>query len=158
MTTPINTNVISNAHRKVIHYLLDIFDVNKIEYQFTGGFAGNLFGSLWKLQDIDIETDLKTLYKIQELLMQFVVLETHRYEDEEFQIWLLQLEIENVIIDINAVEDFIIKPDFKIETDIQNFIMKCFDRRIVKVQPLKDIIEYKKKLNRIEDLKELLSL
>jgi len=158
MKYEIDGNIISNAHRKVIHQLVDFFEKQNLLYQFTGGFSSNLFGSVWKLQDIDIETDLKSLYKIQEALKPYVIKEIHRYSDEEFQIWLLQLQVENIKIDINAVEDFIIKPNLKIETKIENAILVLFDNRLVRTQSLEDIIKYKKLLNRHKDLEELTKL
>lgn len=158
MENTIDYTIISESHRKVIHRLLDYFERHRIEYQFTGGLAGNLFGSLWKLQDIDIEVHLENLYTIEKAFKPFIVNTVHRYSDDEFEIWLLQLNIENIDIDINAVEDFIIKPNIEIETYIENAVNIQFENRVVKVQPLQDIIAYKKLLGRDKDLQELTQL
>lgn len=158
MNNPIDDEIISENHRKAIHILLDYLEQQSIEYQFTGGLAGNLFGSRWKLHDIDIEVHLESLYTIEKGFQPFVINSVHRYSDEEFEIWLLQLRIENIDVDINAVEDFIIKPAIKIETNIENAMDLLFENRPVKVQPLEDIIAYKKLLGRDKDVQELIDL
>lgn len=88
----------------------------------------------------------------------YVTLKTSRYIDNEFNIWLLRLKVNGIEIDINAVEDFYINENIKIETNLENAIDKVFVGKKVKVQPLKEIINYKTILNRQNDLKDLLKL
>lgn len=158
MTAETDRKIISAAHSRVIHLLVDYFESNTILYRFTGGFSGNLFGSRWKLQDLDIEVTLESLYELQKSFKNFITKPIHRYVDEEFEIWLLQLKIYGVDIDINAIEDFYIKPDFKIESDIENSVNAVFENRIIRTQSLEDIITYKTLLKRNNDLKELNNL
>jgi len=150
--------IISNKQEQLILQFIYYFDNNNIKYQITGGLAGNLYGSLWHLHDIDFETSLSNLAIIENDFADYVTLKTSRYIDNEFNIWLLRLEINGIEIDINAVEDFYLNENIKIETNLENAIDKVFIGEKVKVQPLKDIINYKKILNRQNDLKDLLKL
>lgn len=158
MKKNIGKNIVSEKQKRVIHLLVDYFEKHNIKYHFTGGLAGNLFGSLWKLQDIDVEVEIKNLYKIENDFNNFILKSVHKYIDDEFEIWLLQLKIDDVEVDINAIEDFLIKPSFKVETKIENAVEIFFENRTVKTQPLEDIISYKKLLKRDRDLEELTKL
>ncbi len=156
MLEKISKNIVSENQSSVILMLVDFFECYGIDYQFTGGFSANLFGSQWKLKDIDIETNLKSLYIIQREFQRQIVNPIQRYVDDEFDIWLLQLRINNIDIDINAIEDFYIKPNFKIETKLEDCVYISFRGKIIRTQHLKNIIEYKQILNRHNDLKELM--
>lgn len=150
--------LISKAQQELILQFADYFDNKSIKYQITGGLAGNFYGSLWKLHDIDFETSLSNLAIIENDFADYVTLKTSRYIDNEFNIWLLRLKVNRIEIDINAVEDFYINENIKIETNLENAIDKVFVGKKVKVQPLKEIINYKTILNRQNDLKDLLKL
>jgi hypothetical protein len=89
---------------------------------------------------------------------QFVTIKTSRYLDEEFSIWLLRLKVNDLEIDSNAIEDFYLNGNTKIETNLEKATDKVFFGRKVKVQPLEDIINYKKILNRQADLNDLMKL
>lgn len=154
----IASNIITNKKLKVIFRIIDFCHKKNIPYQITGGLAGNLYGSKWRLHDIDLETNLEYLYSIEKEFLKQVIQSTKRYKDNEFNIWLLQLNFNGVVIDINAIEDFYIGKGIKIETNLDNAIeMDFFDRK-VKVQPLEDLIYYKKILKREADLNDLLKL
>lgn len=144
--------------QELILQFIDYFNNKNIKYQITGGLAGNLYGSLWNLQDIDFETNFNNLAIIENDFIDYITVKTSRYIDNEFNIWLLRLNIDGIEIDINAVEDFYIKNNIKIETNLENAIDKVFMGKKVKVQPLKDIIYYKTILNRKNDLEDLLKL
>lgn len=149
---------ITKKQEEVFLQFIEYFDGNHIKYQITGGLAGNLYGSIWKLHDLDFETTLKNLAIIENDFAHFVIVKTSRYIDDEFNIWLLRLNINGIEIDINAVEDFYINENIKIETNLENAVDKVFIGKKVKVQPLKDIICYKKILNRKIDLNDLSKL
>lgn len=148
---------ISINQQEVILQFIDYFNNKNIKYQITGGLAGNLYGSSWNLQDIDFETNFNNLAIIENDFTDYVTVKTSRYIDNEFNIWLLRLNIDGIEIDINAVEDFYIN-NIKIETNLENAIDKVFMGKKVKVQSLKDIIDYKTILNRKNDLEDLLKL
>ncbi|MFY7666790.1 nucleotidyltransferase [Flavobacterium sp.] len=154
----ISANIITNEKLEVVFRMIDFFQDRKIPYQITGGLAGNLYGSAWKLHDIDLETHLEYLPEIEEAFYDHIALPTKIYQDEEFSIWLLQLNFNGVTVDINAVEDFYIADSIKIETNLDEAREMTFFGRKVKVQPLKDLIAYKKILKREVDVRDLSKL
>jgi hypothetical protein len=149
---------ISKKQEELVVQFIDYFESNNIKYQLTGGLAGNLYGSKWRLHDIDFETSFSNLAIIESHFAQFVTIKTSRYLDEEFSIWLLRLKVNDLEIDINEIEDFYLNGNIKIETNVEKATDKVFFGRKVKVQPLEDIINYKKILNRQADLNDLMKL
>ncbi len=133
-----------------------------IRYQITGGLAGNIYGSLWKLHDIDLEMSLRDVYAIEKDYRDYVRVPTTRYVDEEFDMWLLQLEIDGVSIDINAIEDcfILVPPDrqpYHIETSLNKALTYHIHDLPIVVQPLSALIHYKILLQRHDDVRDLLS-
>jgi hypothetical protein len=158
MRSDIGVDIVPVSHRKAIHFLLDYLEQNDLEYQVTGGLAGNLYGSTWPLVDIDLEVHLNDLYKIEKDLYPYVSKHLHRYVDTEFNIWLLELKIEGIPVDINAIEDFFLNNGTIVEPDLQKSNKIQFDNRTVNVQPLQEIIFYKQLIGRTRDLEELTGL
>lgn len=154
----ISADIITTEKLEIVLRMVDFFQNRKIPYQITGGLAGNLYGSAWKLHDIDLETHLEHLPEIEEAFYDHIASPTKIYQDEEFSIWLLQLNFNGVMVDINAVEDFFLAGTNKIETNLDDAVEMNFFGRKVKVQPLKDLIAYKKILKREVDVRDLSQL
>ena len=45
---------LTTSQVRALRRLTDILDQARADYQFTGGFAGNLHGSRWPLHDLDL--------------------------------------------------------------------------------------------------------
>lgn len=142
----------------VLFRLVEYFNINNISYQVTGGLAGNLYGSLWPLHDIDIELNLDNLYTVEKQFSAFVVQPVARYVDEEFDIWLLKLVVESVEVDINAVEDFCLRPYGPVTANLADATEIQLQGRTINVQPLDGLIAYKQLLRRDKDVADLLRL
>ncbi|MFN7115942.1 MAG: nucleotidyltransferase domain-containing protein [Saprospiraceae bacterium] len=151
--------IITQQQYLLINQWIDYFTDQQMPYQATGGLAGNLHGSKWRLHDLDFETNLAQLYKIEQDFSAYVTRPVHRYQDEEFDIWLLQLKMEAIEVDINAVEAFYVfngqGEKILIISDLAQAEALLFDARRIRVQPLKDLIHYKKILQRNADVMEL---
>lgn len=153
--------IISNNHWETIKFLVSVFDKNLIEYQFTGGFAGNVYGSTWPLHDVDVEVVQKDIQLLADRLKDYTIRPFAQFVDEEFDLMLLTLKINDIEVDINQVEDaFIFANGIKtpLNTDISRRNKIFFLGLELYVQPLSDLIQYKKFLGRQADVNELIKL
>jgi hypothetical protein len=156
-----SSEIISNNHWEALKFIVSIFDKYSIEYQFTGGLAGNVHGSTWPLHDIDVEVTQKDIQFVADILKDYTIRPLSRFVDEEFDLLLLTLRLNDVEIDINQVEDAFIFTNGRkktLDTDISRKNKRCFLGLEIYVQPLSDIIKYKKLLGRQADVSELMKL
>ncbi len=143
-----------------LRLLVATFDRAGIPYQVTGGLAGNFHGSSWPLHDIDLEVD-SPLSRLADLFLPHLTFGPARYEDEEFSLDLLSLEINGISIDINSIHNvqvFTPTGPVPIHTDLSLAIPFPLDNFTVRVQPLDALIHYKQLLNREADVLDLRSL
>jgi hypothetical protein len=142
----------------VICQLVHKLGANGINYQITGGLAGNIHGSSWPLQDIDIDVAAADMHRVTELFAANVVQPLDNYVDEEFDLQLLQLEVGGVRVDISQAEEgYGITPEGRqpMLTDLSRRTKTSLWGLELYVQPLEDIILYKSLIGRSEDLQEL---
>jgi hypothetical protein len=154
-------NIISENHLKTLNLLIATFDRHNIPYQVTGGLAGNIYGSKWRLHDIDIEVSQTDMAKVAELFREYIVRPLFRLVDEEFDLMLLGLCINNIEVEINQSEDAFIFSDgvrIKLDTDLSKAKKIRFLGLDILVQPLDDIIKYKQLLKRNNDVSDLINL
>src|SRR6478672_1179653 len=85
--------------------LVGLLDEAGACYQFTGGFAGNLYGSRWPLHDLDVDVAREDLPRLAELLQPYTTRPLGPFVDSEFELQLLRVEIEGVPVDISQAED-----------------------------------------------------
>jgi hypothetical protein len=146
---------------ETLKVLSDFFTHEGIVYHVTGGLAGNIYGSNWKLSDIDLEVHLSDLSRVEKCFSAHVKRPIARYVDDEFDIWLLQLCLNGIVIDINAVEDFYVFTNgerIKIETTFNSSMLLEYHDLKLSVQSLEEIIAYKRILNRRADVDDLSTL
>lgn len=144
------------ALTRIIHTL----NHHAVPYQITGALAGNLHGSRWPLQDIDIEVDAD-LARLAEWFPDCLVWGPGRYVDDEFSLDLLQLNIAGIPVDINSIHEVYLRPassPVRFPTDLSRALDAEIAGLRVKVQPLEDLIHYKRLLQRSEDLADLENL
>jgi hypothetical protein len=153
--------VISDNHIKALKLIISIFHEHNITYRVTGGLAGNLYGSQWQLQDIDIEVAQRDINKIVELFQEYIVIHLMRLVDDEFDLLMLTLEVHGVDVEINQAEDaFVFSEDatVRLNHDLSNYNTVAFEGLEIRVQPLDQIINYKELLGRENDLYDLRQL
>lgn len=153
--------ILSENHFQTLKLIVGQFQREQIVYQITGGLAGNIYGSQWPLHDIDIEVQQKDLETVAKLFSDFIIRPLDRFIDEEFDLMLLTLRINQVEVDINQVEDsFVFSQGVRVKLDTDLSKANCIDflGLEVWVQPLEDVIAYKKLLNRQADLLDLIEL
>jgi hypothetical protein len=153
--------IISNNHRETLKFLVEILSQHNIEYQFTGGLAGNVYGSTWPLHDIDLEVAQNDIGRVADILQDYTVRPLSRFVDEEFDLMLLGLRINQVDVEINQVEDAWIFTNgirTQLNTDLSRKNKMIFLALELYVQPLEDIIKYKNLLGRQADVNDLMKL
>lgn len=155
-------DVLTENQFRVLIFLVSTLEQNQIQYQVTGGLAGNVYGSTWPLHDIDLEVLQKDFDRVAILFNNFKVFGPSRFVDEEFDLMLLRLVLDGVEVDINQVEDaFGFTPvgiRFSFDTNLDRARHIDFFGLSLYVQPLEDLIAYKSLLGRTADLKDLMSL
>jgi hypothetical protein len=153
--------IISNNHRETLKFLVEILSQHNIEYQFTGGLAGNVYGSTWPLHDIDLEVAQNDIGRVADIFKDYTVRPLSRFVDEEFDLMLLGLRINQVDVEINQVEDAWIFTNgirTQLNTDLSRKNKMNFLNLELYVQPLEDIIKYKNLLGRQADINDLMKL
>jgi hypothetical protein len=154
-------NIISENHLKTLSLAIATFDRHNIRYQATGGLAGNIYGSKWPLHDIDIEVSQRDMAKVVEIFREYTVRPLFRFVDEEFDLMLLGLCINDIEVEITQAEDAFIFSNgvrIRLETDLSKAKKIRFLGLDIFVQPLDDIITYKRLLSRNNDVSDLISL
>lgn len=149
------------SQERAIRWLVQCLEEAAACYQFAGGFAGNLHGSRWPLQDLDVDVAKQDLPRLSELLKPYIYRPFGPFEDSEFRINLLFAQFEGVEIDVNQAEDAYGRSAGRwlpLRTDL------ALRQRVpvldlhVWVQPLDALIEYKQLIGRVADLAELKTL
>ncbi len=149
---------VTAAQIEAAKFLIGFLHEHKVPYQFTGGFAGNVYGSQWPLQDIDLEISKANFELVAYLLRQYVVAPTAFYQDDEFQLILLRLAIGGVSVDINQVENQQICVNGQWQdnsVDLKKATILLWQGLKIYVQPLDSLIAYKKLLGRSADVADL---
>jgi hypothetical protein len=153
--------VLTELQERALRRLVALLDEAGACYQFTGGFAGNLHGSVWPLHDLDVDVTEADLPAVAERLKPYVTRPLGPYVDDEFELVLLRAEIEGVGVDVSQAEDAFARTGggrVPLGTSLLN-------RRRVRVldldtwvQPLEELIAYKALLGRSADLADLRGL
>jgi hypothetical protein len=130
-------------------------------YQFTGGFAGNLHGSLWPLHDLDVDVARADLPRLANLLRPYTTRPLGLYVDDEFELQLLRAEAEGVEIDVSQAEEAYSRVGghrVPLGTRLENRQRVPVLDIEVWVQALDELIAYKDLLGRSTDLRDLRAL
>jgi len=127
----------------------------------TGGLAAIAHGSKRPLYDIDLEIHKEDAQKVRELFKDFITEDWNREiegPDDEFDLWLLKLQIQDVPVDINQIEEV------RIRTKDGKWVEQPeeMDRQLLKiegfelpVQSKRSLIAYKRLLGRDTDLEDI---
>lgn len=149
-------------HLTVLGLIAEKLESQNIPYQVTGGIAGNIHGSLWPPHDIDLEVGAADFEKVAKLFVREMKQPPHHFVDHEFDLWLMKLSIDGIDVDINQVEDAFAITKEGCRVPFSTSLTKSERRRIcgieVMVQPLEDLIAYKRLIGREADIVDLTAL
>lgn len=156
--------MITEEKKRVLKFLVDTLNKNEITFQVSGGLGAIAHGATRELRDIDIEINKKNCPKAHELFKDFITEDFRHYEDGEFALWMMTLSIGGVPVDINQVEESYAFDDeggkHLLPEDLVDTELKSIGDIIFPVQNKKNLIAYKKIVNRdtdITDVKEMLN-
>ncbi len=152
---------LTESQEFAVRRLVGILEESESCYQFTGGFAGNLYGSSWPLHDLDIDVAKKDLPRLAELLQPFICRPLAPYVDDEFKLLLTQAKIKDIEIDIAQAENAYGWSEGRwvpLGTDLARRQKVPLLDMEVWVIPLEDLIEYKQLIGRYFDVVDLRNL
>jgi hypothetical protein len=151
--------------KKAFLWITDILDRNKIVYKISGGFVSRMYGVNRELADIDIEVSEKDIPIIARETKPYITFGPERYKDEHWDLELLTLEYEDQEIDIACAEAHKFNQENKQwerrVSDLQDVKMIEVYGKVVPIEQIDTLINYKMKLGRevdIEDVKQLLEI
>ena len=148
--------MLSEIQKKVLIQIAKTFKENNISFKITGGLAAIVYGAKRKLFDIDIEVLKKYIQKIRKLFKKYITEDIHHLQNERFDIYVMSLDINGVVIDISQVEESYVidKNGNKIggENSLNKAKLMKIDRIEVPIEDKDELIKYKKILNRDTDL------
>lgn len=152
--------MISDKHLSALRFIIEVMESAGVAYQITGGLAGSIYGSKWPLHDIDIELAQEGIEKLAsvESLQPYITSPLRQFADHEFRMRMMNLTIDGILIDINQAEGIEINTQgnwIQLSTDLGRAREVHWHGLRLMVQPLKDIIEYKKLLGRKSDVADL---
>lgn len=149
---------LNERHWNALNQLLDVLNTTQVTYQFTGGLAGNIYGSNWPLHDIDIDLYQADIPQVISRLQSFVTRPYSRYQDDEFDLFLVTLSIDGISVDLSQVEDaFLIAQGVPhpLPATLASRQKQFLLGHEVWVQPLEQLIAYKRVIGRFADVADL---
>lgn len=151
--------MIPEAKKRVLKFVVDSLNEHSIPFQVSGGLGAIAYGSKRELRDIDIEINKRNCPAVRGLFKEFITQDFSHYEDGEFALWMMTLNVNGVPVDINRVEESYafdkngnkqLLPGDLIDTEL-----KTVEGIIFPVQNKKNLIDYKKMLARDTDLTDV---
>ena len=149
------------SQEHALRLLVGLLDEADACYQFTGGFAGNLHGSRWPLQDLDVDVARADLPRLAELLRPYTTRPIGLYVDHAFELWLLRAEAAGVAMDVSQAEEAYARVGGRRVPRGTRLELRQRVRVLdleVWVQSLGELIAYKELLGRSADVADLRAL
>jgi len=148
--------ILSTNQLDALKRVVQVFKENKIQFQISGGLAAIIYGAERPLYDIDIEVYKKDILKIRELFQKNISKDFYHLQDENFDLWLLTLDVNGVPVDISQADECYLgdgkNNKVSADADLSKAQMMNFDGVEIPVADKKELIEYKKILARDTDL------
>jgi predicted kinase len=149
---------LTKIQKEVLGFLIQTLNGEGIEFQVSGGLVAIAHGATRPLYDIDLEIHKKDVETIRDLFRKYIIEDWNNDlegDDDQFDIWMMKLEIKGVPIDINQVEDvYLISKTGErtlqpsdMDTEIK--VVEGIALPVLRKEPL---IAYKKLLGRDTDL------
>lgn len=148
--------MLSENQKKVLIQVSKTLKENNIPFQITGGLAALLYGAKRELFDIDIDVPKKDIQKVRELFKRNITEDIHHLINGKFDIYVMSLKIDGVVIDISQVEESYVidKNGNKIggASDLNKAKLMKIDGLEIPVEDKNELIKYKQILGRDTDL------
>jgi hypothetical protein len=150
--------MLTETQKEVLKFLVQTLNSEDIVFQVSGGLAAIAHGATRPLYDIDLEIHKEDVEKVRRLFKDYVTEDWNNDfdgEDDQFDIWMMKLDIRGVPIDINQVEEVYLISKTGERTlqpsamDTESKIVEGITLPALKKEPL---IAYKKILGRDTDL------
>ena len=150
--------MLTETQREVLRFLVQVLNGEGIEYQVSGGLAAIAHGATRPLYDIDLEIHKKDVECVRTAFREYIIEDWNNNlegEDDQFDIWMMKLEIKGVPIDINQVEEVYLISKTGERTlqpsdmDTEAKVVEGITLPVLRKEPL---IAYKKILARDTDL------
>jgi hypothetical protein len=150
--------MLSETQKKVLELLVESLQKNNIEFQVSGGLAAIVHGATRPLYDIDLEIHKEDVETVRALFKGYITEDWNNDlegPDDQFDIWMMKLEIEGVPVDINQIEEvYLISKDGErtlqpTDMDTEPRVFAGMTIPVLRKEPL---IAYKRKLGRDTDL------
>lgn len=142
--------------KRVLGKLVQALNDAGIKYQITGGLAAITYGAKRPLQDIDIDVHREDMPRIPELFSKYITNHLHRFQDDNFDLDLINLNIDGVPVDISQTEDsYVFSKDVgktKMEPDLSRAVSVNYEGLNLLVQDKAELIRYKTLAGRDVDL------
>jgi len=143
-----------------LHWIIEILNKHKINYQISGGFAGKVFGSKRELHDIDIDISKKDFDKILPEISDYIIYGPSHYVDDKWDLELIILNYNGQEIDISDSDNILISNKERTKwisftTDFSKTLNIDLNGIKIKVINPKDFIEYKKELDGEHQLEDI---
>lgn len=116
------------------------------------------YGGTRPLYDIDLEIYKRDAEKVRDLFKEYITEDWNNDlegPEDEFDLWILKLEIQGVPIDINQVEDFRVKSkagEWIQQPEIMDYKLRTIEGMELPVQSKESLVAYKKLIARDTDL------
>ena len=149
--------------KSAFNCIIVILKKHKLPYRISGGFAARIYGSKRKLADIDIDTTDTALNKILPNVKKYIVHGPNRYKDKNWDVLGLELrykgqEIGLIGVDSAKIFDKKNQKWIKYKADFSKTSKKKIYGKIVNIISKEDLIDYKQKIRRRVDVKDIKEL
>ena len=153
---------ISPAQYRALARVIAAIEGMAVPYQVSGGLAGNLHGSRWPVEDIDLDVPSDALAALADLFRTWpgaAVQGPSRYRDDEFELDLLEITLEGVEFDISGADDAVVRTPggarHALAIDLPASVIRPLGALALRVLPLEELLRYKRLLGRRADLADL---
>lgn len=156
--------MLTETQKHVLSYLVTALKREGIVFQASGGLAAIAHGATRPLYDIDLEIHKEDVEKARALFKEYI---TEDWDndldgpDDEFDIWMMKLQVGGVPVDINQIEEIRIRQkggewvEQPSEMDSELKVVEGIELPVLKKEPL---IAYKQILGRDTDLEDIRQL
>lgn len=149
--------------KAAFRWIIALMREKQIPFEVFGGFDAKLFGSKRALADIDFAVSDRNVYKIAKLVKEYIIFGLKRYHDRNWNILLVTLHYKGQEIDICGISTAKIfdskkKHWVKLDIPISKSVYKAIYGKRIPAVPKRDLMEYKKELNRRIDKADIRAL
>lgn len=153
--------MLTDTQKKVLAYLVEKLNAVGIEFQVSGGLAAIVHGATRPLYDIDLEIHKEDVETVRALFKDYITEDWNNDlegPDDQFDIWIMKLEIDGVPIDINQVEEvYLISKtgERTLQPSAMDTEPKEFMGLILPALRKEPLVAYKRTLGREVDLEDI---